>query len=147
MIKVAIMATAYRSITRPFSAPLQDALSEMIAHSINEKSNFVISQIGEGDFQAGLRLVNGTLGALGMQDLSWIQNWAQTGLIGVESWQAGMSAEALLATALGLLAAIPAVIAYNRYSNQVERLEMRYDNFVEEFSSILQRQAHALVGG
>ena len=53
--------------------------------------------------------------------------------------------EALIATAMGLFAAIPAVIAYNRYSNQVERLETRYDNFAEEFSSILQRQAHALV--
>jgi len=55
--------------------------------------------------------------------------------------------EALIATAMGLFAAIPAVIAYNRYSNQVERLEARYDNFTEEFSSILQRQAHALVDG
>jgi biopolymer transport protein TolQ len=54
--------------------------------------------------------------------------------------------EALVATAMGLFAAIPAVIAYNRYSNQVERLEVRYDNFKEEFSSILQRQAHLLSG-
>ena len=53
--------------------------------------------------------------------------------------------EALIATAMGLFAAIPAVIAYNKYSNQVDRLELRYDNFKEEFSSILQRQAHALV--
>ena len=51
-------------------------------------------------------------------------------------------AEALIATAMGLFAAIPAVIAYNKYSNQVERLELRYDNFKEEFSSILQRQSH-----
>jgi len=51
-------------------------------------------------------------------------------------------AEALIATAMGLFAAIPAVIAYNRYSNDVERLENRYDNFLEEFSSILQRQTH-----
>jgi len=51
-------------------------------------------------------------------------------------------AEALIATAMGLFAAIPAVIAYNRYSNEVERLINRYDTFVEEFSSILQRQAH-----
>ncbi len=49
--------------------------------------------------------------------------------------------EALIATAMGLFAAIPAVIAYNRYSNQVDRLEMRYDNFTEELTSILQRQA------
>jgi len=55
--------------------------------------------------------------------------------------------EALVATAMGLFAAIPAVIAYNRFSNQVDRLEVRYDNFKEEFSSILQRQAHALSQG
>lgn len=52
-------------------------------------------------------------------------------------------AEALIATAMGLFAAIPAVIAYNRYSNQVERLMNRYDVFLEEFSSILQRQVHS----
>jgi len=51
-------------------------------------------------------------------------------------------AEALIATAMGLFAAIPAVIAYNRYSNDVERLINRYDNFLEEFSTILQRQVH-----
>jgi biopolymer transport protein TolQ len=51
-------------------------------------------------------------------------------------------AEALVATAMGLFAAIPAVIAYNRYVNDVERLGNRYDTFVEEFSSILQRQSH-----
>ena len=50
--------------------------------------------------------------------------------------------EALIATAMGLIAAIPAVWAYNRYSNKVERILSRYDTFVEEFSSILQRQAH-----
>ncbi len=50
-------------------------------------------------------------------------------------------AEALIATAMGLFAAIPAVIAYNRYSNQVDRLITRYDNFVEEFTGLLQRQA------
>ncbi|MDZ7802843.1 protein TolQ [Thiohalophilus sp.] len=51
-------------------------------------------------------------------------------------------AEALIATAMGLFAAIPAVIAYNRYSNDVERLISKYDIFAEEFSSILQRQTH-----
>lgn len=49
-------------------------------------------------------------------------------------------AEALIATAMGLFAAIPAVIAYNRYSNNVERLVTRYEIFVEEFSSIVHRQ-------
>ena len=50
--------------------------------------------------------------------------------------------EALIATAMGLFAAIPAVIAYNRYGHDVERLTNRYDTVVEEFSTILQRQAH-----
>ncbi|MEP0355729.1 MAG: protein TolQ [Paraglaciecola sp.] len=50
-------------------------------------------------------------------------------------------AEALIATAMGLFAAIPAVIAYNRFSHQVEKLENSYGNFMEEFSSILHRQA------
>jgi len=50
--------------------------------------------------------------------------------------------EALIATAMGLIAAIPATWAYNRYSNKVERILTRYETFVEEFSSILQRQAH-----
>ncbi|MDP1709209.1 MAG: protein TolQ [Gammaproteobacteria bacterium] len=51
-------------------------------------------------------------------------------------------AEALIATAMGLFAAIPAVIAYNSFADDVERLHSRYDAFLEEFSTILQRQAH-----
>jgi biopolymer transport protein TolQ len=56
-------------------------------------------------------------------------------------------AEALIATAMGLFAAIPAVIAYNRYADKVVRLEYRYDGFSEEFSSILERHARAKQGG
>ena len=52
-------------------------------------------------------------------------------------------AEALIATAIGLLAAIPAVVAYNRFSDQVSRIELRLDMFMEEFSTILQRHAAA----
>jgi len=51
-------------------------------------------------------------------------------------------AEALIATAMGLFAAIPAVVAYNRFSNDVERLNGRYEDFLDEFTTILQRQAH-----
>ena len=51
--------------------------------------------------------------------------------------------EALVATAMGLFAAIPAVIAYNRFSNDVERLEGKFESFEEEFATLLQRQAHA----
>ena len=55
-------------------------------------------------------------------------------------------AEALIATAMGLFAAIPAVIAYNGYATRVGRLEVRYDTFMEEFSTILQRHAHGTTG-
>ena len=57
-------------------------------------------------------------------------------------------AEALIATAMGLFAAIPAVVAYNRYADQVSRLELRCDTFMEEFSTILQRhvQPHLQAG-
>jgi biopolymer transport protein TolQ len=47
---------------------------------------------------------------------------------------------------MGLFAAIPAVIAYNRYADQVSRLELRYDTFMEELSSILQRHAGGTQG-
>jgi biopolymer transport protein TolQ len=55
-------------------------------------------------------------------------------------------AEALIATAMGLFAAIPAVIAYNRFADKVVRLEYRYDGFTEEFLSILQRHAANKLG-
>lgn len=50
-------------------------------------------------------------------------------------------AEALIATAMGLFAAIPAVIGYNRYTHDIDRLANRMESFMEEFSNILQRQA------
>jgi biopolymer transport protein TolQ len=50
-------------------------------------------------------------------------------------------AEALVATAIGLFAAIPAVVAYNRYSHDIDRLATRFESFMEEFSNILHRQA------
>jgi len=70
------------------------------------------------------------------------------GLAGAQSATIAMVApgisEALIATAMGLFAAIPAVIAFNKYSSEVERLEMHYDNFKEEFAAILHRQARKL---
>ncbi|MFC0131549.1 protein TolQ [Massilia eurypsychrophila] len=50
-------------------------------------------------------------------------------------------AEALIATAIGLFAAIPAVVAYNRFTHDIDRLAIRFESFVEEFSNILQRQS------
>jgi biopolymer transport protein TolQ len=50
-------------------------------------------------------------------------------------------AEALIATAIGLFAAIPAVLAYNRYTHEIDRLAIHFETFIEEFSNILQRQS------
>ena len=52
-------------------------------------------------------------------------------------------AEALIATAIGLFAAIPAVVAYNRAATDVDRLSIRFETFIEEFTNILQRQTAA----
>ncbi len=49
-------------------------------------------------------------------------------------------AEALITTAVGIIAAVPAVVAYNRFNSELDRLLNRYDSFIEEFSNILQRQ-------
>jgi len=51
--------------------------------------------------------------------------------------------EALIATAMGLLAAIPAVVAYNKFSSEIDTMIVRYENFLEEFTGILQRQANS----
>ncbi len=51
--------------------------------------------------------------------------------------------EALIATAMGLLAAIPAVVAYNKFTSEIDVMIVRYENFLEEFTGILQRQAHS----
>jgi biopolymer transport protein TolQ len=53
-------------------------------------------------------------------------------------------AEALVATAIGLFAAIPAVIAYNRFARDIDRIAIQLESFIEEFSNILQRNAGAL---
>ncbi|MDE3207585.1 MAG: MotA/TolQ/ExbB proton channel family protein, partial [Pseudomonadota bacterium] len=49
-------------------------------------------------------------------------------------------AEALITTAMGLFAAIPAVIAFNRFSHDIDRLQTQFESFMEEFTNILQRQ-------
>lgn len=50
-------------------------------------------------------------------------------------------AEALIATAMGLFAAIPAVVAYNRYATATDRLATRFESFMEELSNVLQRRS------
>lgn len=93
-------------------------------------------------FLATVGSVSPYVGLLGtvwgiMNAFMGLSNMAQTTLAQV----APGIAEALIATAIGLFAAIPAVIAYNRFTHDIDRLANRYDIFMEEFSNILQREA------
>jgi len=93
-------------------------------------------------FLASVGSVSPYVGLLGtvwgiMHSFRGLANVAQATLAAV----APGIAEALVATAIGLFAAIPAVVAYNRYSYDIERLSVRFESFMEEFSNILQRQA------
>ena len=92
-------------------------------------------------FLASVGSVSPYVGLLGtvwgiMHSFRGLANMAQATLAAV----APGIAEALVATAIGLFAAIPAVVAYNRFSHGVDRLAVRFESFMEEFSNILQRQ-------
>ena len=99
---------------------------------------------------ATLATIGSTSPYVGLFGTVWGIMGAFMGLANVQSATLAVVAppiaEALIATAMGLFAAIPAVIAYNRYADKVVRLEYRYDGFSEEFSSILQRHARAKQG-
>lgn len=93
-------------------------------------------------FLASVGSVSPYIGLLGtvwgiMNSFRGLANVAQATLTHVAP---GIS-EALIATAMGLFAAIPAVIAYNRFAANVDRLAVRYESFIEEFTNILQRKA------
>jgi biopolymer transport protein TolQ len=94
---------------------------------------------------ATLATVGSTSPYVGLFGTVWGIMSAFSGLGNVQQATLAMVApgisEALVATAMGLFAAIPAVVAFNRYADQVGRLEVRYDAFTEEFSTILQRHA------
>jgi len=83
---------------------------------------------------------------IGLLGTVWGIMHAFLGLAGTE--QATLAAvapgiaEALIATAIGLFAAIPAVVAYNRYTSDIDRLAVRFETFVDEFLNILQRQSN-----
>ena len=99
---------------------------------------------------ATLATIGSTSPYVGLFGTVWGIMTAFIGLANVQSATLAVVAppiaEALIATAMGLFAAIPAVIAYNRYADKVVRLEYRYDGFSEEFSSILQRHARKRKG-
>lgn len=94
-------------------------------------------------FLATVGSVSPYIGLLGtvwgiMNAFRGLSNVAQTTLAQV----APGIAEALIATAIGLFAAIPAVVAYNKFTHELDRLANRFDVFMEEFSNLLQREAY-----
>lgn len=99
---------------------------------------------------ATLATIGSTSPYVGLFGTVWGIMTAFMGLANVQSATLAVVAppiaEALIATAMGLFAAIPAVIAYNRFADKVVRLEYRYDGFSEEFSSILQRHSRKVKG-
>jgi biopolymer transport protein TolQ len=143
------MAGIFEAGYREFGRLKQE--SGLAAHELIEGARRAmnVSQMREVDRLehnlAFLATVGSTSPYVGLFGTVWgIMNSFQA-LGGVQSATIAMVApgiaEALIATAMGLFAAIPAVIAYNRYADRVDRLEVRYDTFMEELSAILQRSA------
>jgi biopolymer transport protein TolQ len=143
------MASIFESGFREFNRALQqgDMNPERIIEECRRAMR--VAQMREVDrleqSLATLATIGSTSPYVGLFGTVWGIMNAFIGLANVQSATLAVVAppiaEALIATAMGLFAAIPAVIAYNRYADQVVRLEYRYDGFTEEFSSILQRHA------
>ena len=161
----AIRAMEAQPASEPFSKIALECANAAAHHAKNEgsrlvealnRSEFIDRALRQAVSRESAKLENGltwlasvgsTAPFVGLFGTVWGIMVAFHGLAAVKEATIAMVApgisEALIATAMGLFAAIPAVIFYNRFSNAVERIEVRYDTFQEEFSSILQRQAHA----
>jgi biopolymer transport protein TolQ len=148
------MASIFESGFREFNRALQQ--DHTSADKVVEECRRAmrVAQMREVDrleqSLATLATIGSTSPYVGLFGTVWGIMGAFMGLANVQSATLAVVAppiaEALIATAMGLFAAIPAVIAYNRYADKVVRLEYRYDGFTEEFSSILQRHARAKKG-
>jgi len=148
------MSTIFESGFREFNRALQqgDVDPEKLVDECRRAMR--VAQMREVDrleqSLATLATIGSTSPYVGLFGTVWGIMNAFIGLSNVQSATLAVVAppiaEALIATAMGLFAAIPAVIAYNRYADKVVRLEYRYDGFTEEFSSILQRHARSKKG-
>ena len=140
------MASIFESGFREFNRVMQQG--DIVADKVVEECRRAmrVAQMREVDRLeqnlATLATIGSTSPYVGLFGTVWGIMNAFMGLANVQSATLAVVAppiaEALIATAMGLFAAIPAVIAYNRYADKVVRLEYRYDGFTEEFSSILQ---------
>lgn len=149
------MASIFESGFREFNRALAaggsgpDKLIEECRRAMRVAQMREVDRLEQG--LATLATIGSTSPYVGLFGTVWGIMGAFMGLANVQSATLAVVAppiaEALIATAMGLFAAIPAVIAYNRYADKVVRLEYRYDGFTEEFSSILQRHARGKQGG
>jgi biopolymer transport protein TolQ len=143
------MASIFESGFREFNRALQageasvDRVVEECRRAMRVAQMREVDRLEQG--LATLATIGSTSPYVGLFGTVWGIMNAFMGLANVQSATLAVVAppiaEALIATAMGLFAAIPAVIAYNRYADKVVRLEYRYDGFTEEFSSILRRNA------
>lgn len=148
------MASIFESGFREFNRALQseetsrDKLVEECRRAMRVAQMREVDRLEQS--LATLATIGSTSPYVGLFGTVWGIMGAFMGLANVQSATLAVVAppiaEALIATAMGLFAAIPAVIAYNRYADKVVRLEYRYDGFTEEFSSILHRHARAKQG-
>ena len=133
---------AHLSRSNPNNALSQPRL-ETLSRVLTKASNAEISRLEKMmNFLATTGSVTPFIGLFGtvwgiMDTFIKIEIFRSASLVAV----APGIAEALIATAAGLFAAIPAVVAYNRFSHDIDRLAIRFESFMEEFSNVLQRQA------
>jgi biopolymer transport protein TolQ len=140
-----IFQAGFSEFSRARSQPglAQGRLMEGIRRGMRVEQLKEIDRLEEG--LATLATIGSTSPYVGLFGTVWGIMSAFHGLGNVQQATLAMVApgiaEALIATAMGLFAAIPAVVAYNRFADRVSRLELRYDTFMEEFTALLERHS------
>ena len=140
----AIFENGFREFARARKAELRNSESVRAAHRAMKVSMAREIEMLENNLPF-LATVGSVSPYVGLFGTVWGIMESFRALAGVQQATLAMVApgisEALIATAMGLLAAIPAVIAYNKFSSDIDTIVVRYENFLEEFTGILQRQA------
>ena len=141
----AIFENGFREFARARKAELRNSESVRSAHRAMKVAMAREVEMMENNLTF-LATVGSVSPYVGLFGTVWGIMESFRALAGVQQATLAMVApgisEALIATAMGLVAAIPAVIAYNKFSSEIDVMIVRYENFLEEFTGILQRQTH-----
>ena len=141
----AVFENGFREFARARKADLENSESVRSAHRAMKVSMAREVEMLESNLTF-LATVGSVSPYVGLFGTVWGIMESFRALAGVQQATLAMVApgisEALIATAMGLLAAIPAVVAYNKFSSEIDTMIVRYENFLEEFTGILQRQTH-----